>query len=205
MTQISVTRALAQVKSLTDRIQRGVNGGAFIAVSVGGKHNSGKSIQEVETLLKGSLQSVEELIKVRKALKSAVVKSNAVTAVSIGGVVMTVAEAIERKSSIELEKQLLNQVVAQQSRFTAEAERINVEVDKQAETLLNTAVGRDRQSTAAELEAITGPFKKQREAKLIDPNGLTEVIERMSKDLDAFLLEVDYALSEVNAKTLITV
>lgn len=205
MTQISITRALAQVKSLNERIQRSTNGGAFIALSIGGKHNSGKSIQEVEALLKSNLQSVEDLIKVRKELKSAIVKSNAVTIVKIGGDDMTVAEAIERKSSIALEQQLLNTIATQQAQAIAQAERNNVQVDKEAEALLNTAVGRDRTQTSAELEAITGPFKKQREAALIDPNGVSVVIERMSKDLDAFLLEVDYALSEVNAKTLITV
>lgn len=203
MTQISITRALAQVKSLNDRIQR-ANGTAFIAVSVGGKHASGKSVAEVEAAIKANLQSVEALIKQRQTLKSAIVKSNAVTTVVINSDTMTVAEAIERKSSIVLEQQLLAQITAQQSQAVAQSERVNVEVDKQAETLLTTAVGRDRTSNEAELEAITGPFKRQREAKLIDSNKLSDVIERMSKNIDAFLLEVDYALSEVNAKTLIT-
>lgn len=203
MTQISITRALAQVKSLTDRIQRGTNGNAFIAISVGGKHQSGKSIQEVELGLKAALQSVEDLVKERNKLKSAIVKSNAVTSVAINGVTMTVAEAIERKSSIALEQNLLNQLAAQQSQAILQVERVNVEVQKATEALLNTAVGKDRQNTEAELAAITEPFKRGREAKLIDSNELTATIARMSKDIDAFRLEVDYALSEVNAKTLI--
>lgn len=202
MTQISITRALAQVKSLNDRIARGT-AVPFITAQIGGKHATGKPLQEVELSLKAALQSVQDLIAQRNSLKSAIVRSNAVAKVVIAGKEMTVAEAIERKTSIALEQNLLHNLRAQQQQVNASVERTNVDVQKRLETLLVTAVGKDRQTSAAELEAITGPFKAQNEAKAVDPSDLTKVIDAMSTEIDAFLLEVDFALSEVNATTLI--
>jgi len=201
---ISVTRALAQVKSLNDRIAR-ATAVPFTTTITGGKHATGKPVQEVEVTLKSSLQSVQDLIAQRKALKSAIVRSNALTTVEIAGVQMTVAEAIERKASIGLEQTLLQQLRGQVAQVNAAVERSNVEMTKRLDQLLTTAVGKERQATTQELEAISAPFKAQNEAKAVDPNDLPKVIEAMATEIDAFLLEVDYALSERNATTIIEV
>lgn len=197
---ISVTRALAQVKSLNDRIARGISV-PFITTAVGGKHPTGKAIQEVTTTLEASLQSVQTLIAQRQVLKSAVVKSNAITTVTVAGVTMTVAEAIERKGSIILEKQLLNQLKGQLAQVNAHVEKTNIDVQRRLETLLQTAVGKDRKVDEAEIAAIKGPFLASNEATAVDPNKLTEVIEKLQASIDSFEEEVDYALSEVNATT----
>jgi hypothetical protein len=204
MTQISVTRALAQVKSLNDRITRGT-AVPFIGVLVGGKHNSGKPAQEVNVTLNAALQSVTGMILQRKALKAAIVRSNAVTNVSIGNVSMTVAEAIERKSSVVLEQALLAALKSQVQQVNASVERTNVDVRARMEKLLETAVGKDRKVDESELAAITDPFKATNEAVALDPNNLPRVIETLQADIDSFLEEVDFALSEVNATTLIEV
>ena len=202
MSQISVTRALAQVKSLNDRIIRGTQA-PFISVAVGGKIAGKADLQEAEAILVANLQSVQELIAVRSALKSAIVKSNATAEVEIGGTRMTVAEAIERKTSITLERNLLQQIQAQQSQAIAHVERINVDVTKRVDALLATAFGRDVKVTEEETKSIVGPYEEKNKAKLVDANNLDKVIAKLAKQLDDFLLEVDFALSEVNAKTLI--
>ena len=205
MTQkISVTRALAQVKALTDKIKRGT-AVPFITNQTGGKHATGKPVQEIEVELTANLQSVTDLIAQRKALKSAIVRSNAVTTVTINGVTTTVAEAIERKSSIELERALLHQLKGQQAQVNLQVERTNVDMSKRLDDLIRTAVGKDRQASETELAAITAPFKAQNEGKAVDPNDLTAKIAALEKDIDSFVLEVDYALSEVNATTIIDV
>lgn len=203
MTQkISVTRALAQIKSLNDRIEKGI-AVPFITNLTGGKHGTGKPVSEIETTLKASLQSVTDLIEQRKALKSAVVRSNAVTKVTINGAELTVAEAIERKSSIALEQRLLQQLKGQLAQVTSNVEKANVDMTRRLDALLLTAVGKDRQASEAELAAISAPFKAQNEGKALDPNNVSAVIESLQKDIDGFLLEVDYALSEINATTMI--
>ena len=204
MTQISVTRALAQVKSLNDRIQRGT-GAQVIAVSQGGKISGKSSIQEAEQILGSNFQSVKDLIAQRTALKSAIVRSNAITTVIIAGKRMTVAEAIERKSSIIMEQTLLQQLRGQLSQGIAAVERINVGVQERIDTLLQQSYGRDAKISEADQQAVAGPYEARHKAALVDPNKLESAITKLQEELDGFLLEVDFALSEVNAKTIISV
>lgn len=204
MTQISITRALAQVKSLNDRIAR-ATAMAFVSNTVGGKHASGKPAQEVEVLLTANLQSVKDLIAQRKALKAAIVRSNAVTKVTIAGTEQTVAEAIERKTSIQLEQALLQTMRQQLLQQQTTVERTNVQVQQRLDTLIQTAVGKDRKVDESELKAITGPFEAQNKATVLDPSDLQKQIEALAAEIDAFLLEVDFALSEVNATTSVAV
>ena len=200
MTAISITRALAQVKSLNDRIARGSNAN-FITTLTGGKHGTGVSEQEAAAIMVSNLQSVQGLIAQRTALKSAIVKSNALATVSINDVSMTVAEAIERKGSIQLEQVLLQNLRQQLAAATQQVERTNVQVNQRLDQLIQTTVGKDRKVDEAEVSAIRDPFLKSNEAKLLDSNKLQGVIDKLQASIEGFLLEVDYALSEVNATT----
>ena len=204
MTQISVTRALAQVKALTDRIQR-ATGQAFVVVTTGGKHGSGTPVQELNVTLQANLQSVTGLIAQRNALKSAIVRSNAITTVVIAGKERTVAEAIERKTSIGLEQTLVQALKTQLGHATAQVERANIQVAARLDTLIQTAVGKDRKVDDADIKAITGPFEAQNAAAVLDPSKVQNVIDALQAEIDEFLLEVDFALSEVNAVTKIDV
>lgn len=204
MTQISVTRALAQVKALNDRIER-ATGQAFVTITTGGKHASGTPVQEIAATLQSNLQSVTGLISQRNALKSAIVRSNAVTTVIIAGKERTVAEAIERKTSIAIEEALVRSLKAQLGHATAQVERANVQVASRLDALIQTAVGKDRKVDDADIKAITGPFEAQNSSAVLDPSKLQNVIDAMQAEIDEFLLEVDFALSEVNATTKIDV
>lgn len=204
MTQISITRALAQVKGLNDRIQRATNA-AFVTTLTGGKHQSGVSVDEATRTLQANLQSVTSLIAQRSALKSAIVKSNAIATVTINDVVMTVAEAIERKGSIQLEQILLGELRKQLAQATQQVERANVTVQQRLDQLIQSTVTKDRKVDEAEVAAIRDPFLKGNEAKLLDSNGLQAVIDKLQASIDGFVTEVDYVLSEVNATTKIDV
>lgn len=202
--QITVTRALAQVKSLNDRIERATNT-SFVSFTTGGKHNTGKSEQEIASQLKANLQSVTDLIKTRAKVKAAIVRSNANTKVNVSGVEMTVAEAIERKGSIQFEVALLNNLRQQLSTNTAMVERQNVQMQARLDDLIKTAAGKDRKVDEAEIKAITDPFERANRAVLLNPNDLSNFIEALEKDIADFVEEVDFALSEVNAITKIDV
>ena len=139
----------------------------------------------------------------RAKLKSAVVLSNATTQVEVGGVTMTVAEAIERKGSIELERNLLRHLATQLSRETTSVNHEQRLLDAKVETLLGQAVGKDRKVDAAELQAIRDAVEGNAKPELLDPLKVQEKIEALNKAIDDFTLDVDFALSEVNARTLI--
>lgn len=205
MTQISITRALAEIKILSDRIATAASAGMVSVVVDGKSVDSGKPTQEVEAILKANLQQAQDLIKRREVLKSAIVVSNAKTNVTIGSQEMTVAEAIERKQSVAFQQQLLQALKTQLMRANAKVNQTNTEVEARADALVQTAVGRDRKVEQAEIDAIVKPFRAKNEASIADPNKVADVIATMENEISDFVLNVDFALSEVNAVTKIDV
>lgn len=203
MTQISVTRALAEVKSLNDRIEKATRGTTFIGVTVGGKVPNGADLQTTQNTLKANLQSVQDLITRRQKVKSAIVRSNALTVVTINGVEMTVAEAIERKGSIDKDRALLAVLKAQQAQVRTAIERNNVLMQSKIDAMILTAVGKERKATEEELEAISKPYITSNITAALDPSGLDTVIQKLEDDINGFVFEVDFVLSEANAKTVI--
>lgn len=203
MTQISVTRALAEVKALNDRIEKATRQATFISVTVGGKVPNGADLQQTTNTIRANLQSVQDLIARRQAVKGAVVRSNAVTEVVINGVKMTVAEAIERKGSIDKERTLLAVLQQQLNQNRVAVERNNVTMNQKLDLMIQTAVGKERKATEEELEAISRPYTASNVTAPLDPNGLEAVIAKLEAEINGFVFEVDFVLSEANAKTLI--
>lgn len=206
MTEITVTRALTQVKTLDERIAAfAQKAEPVVSYKIGQKSAGGRPIQEVEQLIGASFQSVQGLITQRNTIKAAIIRSNSDTKVVINGVTMTVAEAIERKSSIRLEAGLLQTMRGQLGAVTAKVEQLNRQMEADLQALMVAAVGKDRQVTEGELSAIRDPFIAQKQAALIDPLNLAAQITALDNSITGFVAEVDFVLSESNAITKIVV
>lgn len=206
MTEITVTRALTQVKTLDERIAAfAQKSEPVVSYKVGQKSAGGRPLQEVEQLISASFQSVQGLITQRNVIKAAIIRSNSETSVVINGVTMTVAEAIERKGSIRLEAALLQTMRGQLGAVTAKVEQLNRQMEADLQALMVAAVGKDRQVTESELAAIRDPFIAQKQASLIDPLNLAAQIATLDASITGFTAEVDFVLSESNAITKITV
>jgi cupin superfamily acireductone dioxygenase involved in methionine salvage len=129
--------------------------------------------------------------------------SNAVTKVTIADVEMTVADAIERKTSIVYEQTLLNtlkrQTMNSKSTVATENQKVEIRLDQQ----LNQMFGNDNVSAKTSEGAIAyaKEFRNQNEFELIDPLSIDKEIEKLEKGIDDFLSEVDYVLSTSNALT----
>ena len=95
MRKISITEALNELKLYDSKITKAITNATLCGAT---KKSSDKvgvvKKEDFEDRAKASYQSVTDLIANRNTLKSAVVKSNAVTEVTVDDKVMTVAEAI---------------------------------------------------------------------------------------------------------------
>lgn len=206
MTEVTVTRALTQVKTLDERIANfAQKSEPVVSFKIGQKSAGGRPVQEVEQLVTASFQSVKDLIAQRNTIKAAIIRSNSDTVVSIAGVQMTVAEAIERKSSIRLEAALLQTMKAQLGAATTKVEQLNRQMEADLQQLMVAAVGKDRVVTEGELSAIRDPFITQKQATLIDPLDLAKQIALLDATIVGFTSEVDFVLSESNAITKIVI
>ena len=208
MSEISVTRGLVKLKTLSRQIERAFHEGSpTVGVSVGGKPPINfHSAEDFKTKAKSSFDSLTDLIKFRSNLKSAIVKSNADTTVQVGNVAMTVAEAIERKQSIEIDKMFLTMLRNQYSNCQNTVDTENEDVDRQLERLVESSFGgKDKRVEKSDYDNIAKPFLAANERKLIDPLGIKAIIDKMVLEIDDFLENVDVALSESNARTMINV
>ncbi|PKR82865.1 hypothetical protein [Heyndrickxia camelliae] len=204
--EMTITRALAELKLLDKRINRGINDSVLGGFTVGKKPMTGyTTVDDIESRVKSDFQSVNDLIKRRNQIKSAIVVSNATTIVEIASQKMTVAEAIERKSSIDYDKSLLNKLKNTYATLVNHVDRVNEEVKQRLDKHLETLFGKDGKVNAQANEDIVKSFKEQNEAKLIDPIGLKDKIDKLTKEIEAFEMEVDFILSESNTITRITI
>lgn len=203
--QMSVTRALAELKTLDARITKAINA-PFVEMTIGGKVlGSNRSVDEARGDIKSSFQSYEDLVKRRNAIKCAIVKSNAETKVVIGKTEMYVSEAIERKNSIAFDEQLIDNMRAQLRIAIGKVEKTNVDANTRLNQMLEVNLGKDRKTTEEDYAAIAKPFMAKNEAALVDPLNIEKLINELQEKVDEFKLNVDFALSEINAVTKITV
>lgn len=203
---MSIQRGLSQLKLLDKKIFGSMNNGVYVGVRVGEKPIRGyKDDEEFADLAKAKYQSVTDLIKRRNAIKSAIVKANALTDVKVGDEVMTIAEAIERKISIQFEKEFLNELRQHHHSVSHDYERKEHAFKEKLDQHLETLYGKDGKSKAQENSDALKPFKDINEPHFIDPLNLKRKIEELQDYIDTFESEVDFSLSEINVKTEITI
>lgn len=204
--KISIHRALTELKMLNHRIEAATN--EVSAVLANRKSNSkinGVEMQEYEKQMQASYDKVVSLIDYRNRIKALVVESNAKTKVIVGREEMTVAEAIERKQSIQYEKELL-EVMQQQYRSAVNTvAKENDALPAKLETYLVNILGNKEKQSSEEVKLHTETFMKRNEYELIDPMNVKKKIEALSNRIEEFESEVDAVLSESNATTFIEV
>ena len=197
-----VTQALNELKTLDSRIMRAINNATFVAPAKICEKNviSNMSKEDFNANAKSDLQSIDDLINRRKNIKAAIVASNAVTMVTVAGVEMTVAAAIERKTSIEYEKSLLRQMKNQYLNSKQRVDVKNTEMEAAIERLVATAFGKDSKTNikSDDYSAIADPYKEKNEWALVDPIDVLNQITKREEEIDMFLSSVDSQLQISN-------
>lgn len=203
---ISITRALSELKVLDARITK-LSSRPVVFRKVAGKvaNQQGVTVEDLEKNVRADFQALNDLINRRTKIKSAIVSSNATTKVTVGSKTMSVAEAIELKTSIATKEFLLHNLRSQYANVNSQIETQNAEASRRLDQMLEANLGKDRKVEEADYSAIAVPFMKKNEASMVDPLDVNSVIKQLETEIDEFKMNVDFALSEVNAMTKIEV
>lgn len=205
-TKISVTRALASISKIEDKINKRICNLDCIKIAKGTENNCKipgyiGSIEDFEKSVINDYKGLQDLLAVRDELKAKIVKSNAETIVKIGHVSMTVAEAIERKRTICFKQALLNKLCAQHT----SAQLLLAKEEKSLEDKLENArapyIQRDKAPDAEQIKTVEAPIRMMNTPSVVDPLELASKIRSLEEEIEDFLSNVDFALSESNAKT----
>ena len=207
MEKMLVTQALNELKLLDGRINRAISNGEYVAAARLNESKVSSTVTKEEFIsnAKSSLQSVNDLIERRKKIKAAVVISNANTFVDISGVSMTVADAIERKGSIEYDEEILRTLKKQLSNAMATVGQKNLNMELQIDKIVEASFGKDSRQkiNSDDYEAIAKPYRTNNEYGLVDPLGIEKLIAQMEEAIQGFISNVDAALQISNCTTYI--
>lgn len=204
--KMTVHKALAELKTLDDRINSEITGSVFVRAN---RHNNtkifGKTIPDFMADTESSYQSVKALINRRNAMKRAVVLSNAVTKVEIGGVEYTVAEAIEMNNhGMENLVGLRNCLREQYSSVKRMVESENGDkLVKACENYIQATFGTKEKINNPDIEMAQKVYMTNNTYDIVTGLDIEEVIKELTDRIDAFKAEVDSALSVSNALTVI--
>ena len=204
METLTITRGLSELKLLDARIRKEINNTVFISFYQ--RRNSKelldqKTNNDFEQDLKAHYQSINDLIDRRKKIKSAILLSNSKTEIKIGNEKYTVVEAIEKKTAIEYLNLLLNKMNNDNAKVTENIESQRVNLEEKVEEMIKQSLGTDKKTDKQAYDDIAKPFFDANEFVELDPLKIKDKIEKLEKDIDNFLNEVDFVLSESNAKT----
>lgn len=210
MATISITRALSELNTLNSRYEKSLKALNLVAVKQGSKLRSPNSSYKEEDFIenaKAGLQSTIALYDRIIMLKTAIDKSNSVTTIKIGKKEMTIQEALVYKKYIELKNDQLKtlQKLAKAARLDYE----NAEQENQntIEKMISANIGKDNtdsQKTSARKEA-EDYIEKTKSVSLVDPCEIDKLIKVLDEEITEFETNIDYALSESNSTTTITI
>ena len=204
--KMTVHKALAELKTLDDRINSEITGSVFVRAN---RHNNmkifGKTIPDFMTDTESSYQSVKALINRRNAMKRAVVLSNAITKVNIGGVEYTVAEAIEMNNhGMENLVDLRNCLREQYSSVKRMVESENGDkLAKACENYIQATFGTKEKINNPDIEMAQKVYMANNTYDIVTGFDIEKIIKELTDRIDAFKAEVDSALSVSNALTVI--
>lgn len=207
-TTISVQQGLNEVKLYDSKISRALRTAKFASIEEKGSvRNANKTVADFKKDAQGSYDSVMALIKNRDTIKQAIILSNATTEVTIAGETMTVAEAIERKTSIANESALQRKMEQDLSYAQDEVQMINRNIDLDAQRVIDKALdGKSKDNDTKELVENIQKQYDSRKAKVLE--GVKDLQKKtvdLGEKIAQFRSDVDFVLTTSNCTTTIEV
>lgn len=209
MTEMLVTEALNELKTLDSRIDRAIKTAKFIAdaKTADNKVTPSKTKEDFKTEAQSSYDTIDSLIKRRDNIKAAIVASNATTTVDICGETMTVAKAIDTKASLAYKKTLLRAMKNQRDLAVSSMNSKNADLEKKIDNVVMTSfTAKDKSAVKPEdYDSIAVPMRKSGEVSLVDPLELDKKIAELEQYIEEFDATVDAKLQISNCITKIEV
>lgn len=202
-----VTKALNELKLLDSRINKAIQYSNFVMAAKTSDKNVTPNMTKVEFVDKtrANYQSIIDMINRRSVIKAAVVTSNAVTLVEINGETMTVAKAIEMKTSIEYEAGLLRVLKNQLANAESTMNQANLRLESKIDNMLETMISKEAKTKKEDFNEVVTPIRESGECSIVDPINIKEKIELLDNKVSGFMAEVDSVLQISNCITYIEI
>lgn len=209
MASYTITRALTRVKTLNARlIELGSNSNVnileYVNTAALDKKDT-KKHQDYITNSEAKFNQFNDLFAELVRIKNAIKASNAVTTITLLGEEMTVSEAITLKEVIGVKHSLYREILNRHAICESKVETEELSIEAQARASLKDL---PKDSDPALLEKTFEMFKASisRDTRLYVATGINIAILRKDyEEINTFLEEIDYKLSESNSVTSIEI
>lgn len=204
---MTLHKILSELKTLDKRIEKGISELDLISIMRGSKIvNSPITEDEFKIKSISSLQSVEDLIKRKFNLRSALLNANCSIKLSIAGNEYTIYQAIEMKEIMNLKKKELNKLSDLSRNANILYQRIVDRNDKDLEQQIQFFCQSAKDDAKPDIvKQLTEQMNQLNGVTLLDPTNISDKIKSLEEEIDNFTMEVDAALSEINSITSIEV
>lgn len=210
-TELSITRALATIKSLNVRIKN-LTAKQILTLPTAGTgndlgviNNPDVSADRAEELIKSNWQALQDTIAARDAIRAAVIQANATTTVKLGGKEYTIVQLLDAKAALGDKKELVKVLKKNQSNTNSVFKQQDEIYQQRLGQVRSEALSTGKKQDDESLRTYTAPIELRMKPGIIDPLEAANVITQLEEEISDFELNVDYALSEINAITKITV
>lgn len=170
---------------------------------------SNSSEEEFTQSTIASLDSVSHLISNYERLCMAINKKNNETIVNIAGRDMTIVEAIALKNGLlkTFRLAVAKKLMADYQTVQKQIDRINSQVNDpdKINSYLDSVLTEETKKDPDAVKKAEETYHLMRDARMIDPINVTETYDKIVQSEQSFRDEVDFRLSEINAKTIIEV
>jgi hypothetical protein len=200
--EMSIARALNEVKLLTKRINKISSQNSFVKTQKGevGAQEPSNAVSFIETV-----NQLQALIERKAVIRNAISIANATTIITAGHYTLSIAAAISIKDGIEAQKQLLSLAEQNYKRAKVNVNNYNEDAERRLSSILEQNFGKDKRADSNDYDAIAGPFNKANLTKIVDEELILQSLEQYTTLIENFESEVDFALSEANATTKIKI
>ena len=203
----SLTRLLAEIKAINATLTQIPLVVATAPNGTGIIDGGTATIEEFKRVSQSRFDSWVGLFDRLAKLIAARNKANATTQVVISGKTMTIDEAILWKNSVQQKRQGIEAFKSQLNQAANIVKNAEAKVTSESATATQNSVTSGRQSSLSqeEMDSLTKHYQKLfgRTAAVVD--AVKVGIENMEDQISRFLTEVDYVLSEANAKTIVEI
>lgn len=205
MNKMTVAKALKEIKTLDDKINRAHSEGTYIGMFRGGKdvHHKFANEQDMVKAIQSSFDKIDQLRDYRSKVKAAVVQSNAQTMVELPIIgKISIAQAIEYKSVIAERKKFVDTVKMQMVQIDQYAQRCDQENKQTIEQRINAVSSGENAPDELVIKSIRESVDSQLGYKVVDTKKVREFIQ---KELDCIAEFEDNVDDIINTSNVITV
>lgn len=210
-TEMTVTRAIATQKSLTKQIAE-THKLLVLCVPTRGEElyrevqaNGKVSVDAATNGIKASWQRLADITTVRDAIRAKLVVSNAETMITVGKVEMSIVAALDFRNSLPERKALLERLKTNWNSTNAAYTQAFNQHEAELARTRNEALNSGKKIDPDFEKNFIAPINLKSRPDILDPIDIKATIAALEKEITDFELNIDYALSESNAITKITI